>query len=166
MGMRAIQAAVRAEDGRSGPTRLRDIVFQFLGLKHPRELIDRVHNRGLSREEMGALAPRIIAVMTEGDETAAKIVMDATEELAMMAVVTAAHLFSNQPSEMILVGGLALSGPPFQEMLIERIRQRAPSVSVREPEMSPVKGAVLEAMRVDEVDLTEAIFEQLRKGMA
>lgn len=165
MGIRAIQAAVRAEDGRGEATKLRQIVFEFLGLKHPRELIDRVHNKGLRREEIGTLAPRIIAAAEQGDGTAKNIVRDAAQELGLMVSTTAGHLFGGEASEAILVGGLALSGPPFQPMLIKEIGSRAKTVRVREPEMSPVQGAVLEAMRAGNVTWTKSIFEQLRKGM-
>ena len=164
IGLRAIQAAVRAEDGRSWPTTLCEIVFNFLELRDPRELIDRVHNRALSREEMGQLAPRVIAAAQQGDLTAGHIVRDAVAELSLLVSTTAKKLFDNDPCELILVGGLALSGPPFQTMLIEKIRQVAPTVQVRDPEMSPVQGAVLEAFRADGVPWTDCLLTELRRS--
>ena len=59
VGLRALQAAVRAEDGRGAPTLLRAIVFDFLSLSEPRQLISRVHNHGLERAELGRLAPLV-----------------------------------------------------------------------------------------------------------
>ena len=163
IGLRAIQMAVRAEDGRIAPTALRNTVFDFLGLREPRELIDRVHNRGLTREELGLLAPRVIAAAGEGDAVAGKIVADAVAELSQLVCTTASRLFRNEACEMILVGGLALSGPPFQPMLIQRIGRDTPTIAVRDPEMSPVQGAVLEAMRADGVVWTASILSELRK---
>lgn len=161
IGLRALQAAVRAEDGRAAPTALRDIVFEFLELSEPRELIDRVHNRGLTREELGSLAPRVIRACQDGDATAARILTDAGGELAQLVSTTARRLFAGQPCEMILVGGLALSGPPFQNLLIERIHQAVPNVHVREPELSPVQGAVLDAMRADGAAWGETVIRRL-----
>ena len=162
IGLRAMQLAVRAEDGRVAPTALRDLVFDFLGLREPRELIDRVHNRGLTREDLGSLAPRVIAAAREGDATASRLVEDAIAELSQLVCTTASRLFRNESCEMILVGGLALSGPPFQPMLIERIQRDTPTIAVRNPEMSPVQGAVLEAMRADGVVWTPAVLSELR----
>ncbi|HEY1684475.1 MAG TPA: BadF/BadG/BcrA/BcrD ATPase family protein [Tepidisphaeraceae bacterium] len=164
IGTKAIQTAVRAEDGRAAATTLRQIVFDFLELKHPRELIDRVHNQGLSREEIGQLAPRAIEAMKQGDAAATAIMREAAEELSLLVSVTASDLFGSNPCEMILVGGLALSGPPFQELLIETIQRRSPHVKVRAPEMSPVCGAVLKALNADGITGTPEIFSQLRKG--
>ena len=164
IGLRAIQTAVRAQDGRTCPTLLRDLVFDFLELRDPRELIDRVHNRGLSREEMGRLAPRVIAAAEQGDPASGRIVHDATSELSLLVSTTAKKLFENLPCELILVGGLALSGPPFQTMLLDRIKQDTTSVQAREPEMTPVQGAVLEAFRADGVAWTDSILNELRRS--
>jgi N-acetylglucosamine kinase-like BadF-type ATPase len=166
IGLRALQAAVRAEDGRAAPTALRTIVFEFLELSEPRELIDRVHNRGLTREELGALAPRVIGAYWSGDATAARIVDEATAELSQLVSTTAARLFGGKPCEMILVGGLALSGPPFQDRLIDRIHEAVPNIRVREPELSPVQGAVLEAMRSEGASWNEDVIRRLREASA
>lgn len=161
IGLRALQAAVRAEDGRAAPSTLRAVVFEFLELSEPRELIDRVHNRGLTREELGYLAPRVIEASKDGDPTAAGILAEAAGELAQLVSTPARRLFAGRPCELILVGGLARSGPPFQDLLINRIHQVAPNVCVREPELSPVQGAVLEAMRADGTAWNEHVIRNL-----
>lgn len=166
IGVRALQAAVRAEDGRSPQTALRGIVFQFLELAEPRELIDRVHNRGLTREELGGLAPRVIGACRDGDAVAGRILAEAIAELSQLVSTTAARLFGGSACELILVGGLALSGPPFQDLLVDRICQEVPNVGVREPELSPVQGAVLEAMRSDRVAWNEDVIRRLSEDRA
>ncbi len=162
IGLQAIQAAVRSEDGRIGPTSLRDIVFGFLGLSEPRELIDRVHNRGLSREEIGRLAPLVIQASLAGDAAAGEVLRRAAECLSQMVAVVARRLGITGRWELVLVGGLALSGPPFEPLLIDRILRDTPLVCVTEPEMPPVKGAVLEALRLDGVPWTEEVLRNLR----
>ncbi len=136
IGLRAIQAAVRAEDGRLPATALREIVFSFLGLRKPRELIDRVHNRGLGRDEIASLAPRVIEASQKGDAVARRILDEAAAELSALVAVTARGLFGTDPCEMVFVGGLARSGPPFEPLLAARIQADTPGVRVREPEMS------------------------------
>ena len=76
----------------------------------------------------------------------------------MLAAVTVRRLFGDAPCELILVGGLALSGPPFQPLLTDRIEQDLPNVCVCPPEMSPVQGAVLEALRTDGQPWTEQVL--------
>ncbi len=161
IGLRALQTAVRAEDGRHGPTRLQKIVFDFLHLSEPRQFISRVHNPGLERAEMGRLAPLVVEASVQGDVAAEAILREATWELSAMVRVTARHLFGKGDCQMILVGGLALSGPPFQSLLMEQIQLDCPQVSVHAPELSPVQGAALEALRADGVFWTKDVFANL-----
>jgi glucosamine kinase len=160
LGMRSVQAAVRAQDGRMPPTALQDIVFDFLDLKEPRDLIGRVHDRsnGLTRSDLGAMAPRVLDACRNGDTTALDLLHEATEELAALACVTAARLFENSPCDIILVGGLARSGHPFQTELVAALARRAPLVTVREPDLSPVHGAVLEALRAGGVKWNAGVW--------
>jgi N-acetylglucosamine kinase-like BadF-type ATPase len=162
IGTKAIQAAVMSEDGRIGPTLLRDIVFKFLELEEPRELLDRVHNRGLEREQIGKLAPLTIQAYQKGDAVAAEILRDAAAQLSRTIATTARKLEIREKWELILVGGLALSGPPFQTMLIEKIVSDTPVIRVVEPEMPPVKGALLEAIRCDGVAATAGVLQRLK----
>jgi glucosamine kinase len=161
VGLRALQAAARAEDGRRGPTTLRNIVFDFLGLAEPRQLISRLHNQGLERADLGRLAPLVVEACENGDAAAAMILREAAVQLSALASVTARRLFGSAPCEMILVGGFALSGPPFQAMLTDRIHQDTPNLHVVVPELSPVQGAVLEALRADGVPWTPSVLANL-----
>lgn len=161
VGLRAVQAAVRAVDGRSEDTRLRKVVFDFLNLRHPRELIDRVHNQGLERADLGRLAPLVVEVCQQGDNAAAEILREAARGLSEMVLPTVQRLFGDDQCDLALIGGFALSGFPFQAMLTEQIETIAPNVQVREPEMPPVQGAVLEALRADGIAWTADILANL-----
>lgn len=163
VGLRALQAVVRAEDGRLPPTLLQPIVFEFLGLAEPRRLISRVHNHGLERTELGQLAPLVADACRLGDGAAAQILREAAAALSEMAAVTSRRLFGDADCEMVLAGGLALSGAPFQPMLVEQIGRDSPALTVRSAEMPPVRGAVLEALRVGGVPRTPAVFDNLRQ---
>jgi N-acetylglucosamine kinase-like BadF-type ATPase len=163
IGLRALEAAVRCEDGRIDRTLLRDLVFDFLNLQQPRKFIDRVHNQGLSREELGMLAPKVLEAYQSGDLEAKKIITGAVTELSLLVATVAKNLFHYQPAELILVGGLALSGEPFQNLLIERITHDSPQVSVLQPEMSPAQGAVLEALKAAGITCGTNILANLKK---
>jgi len=164
IGTRAIQAAVFAADGRIPPTSLRNIVFDFLELAEPRQLIHRLHNQGVDRANIGCLAPFVLEACASGDAAASEIVADAISGLALLVRVTKDRLFCDSQCEMILVGGLALSGPPFQPMLIQRIQETTSGVLIRKPELSPVQGAILEAMKLDGIAWSNEILENLNSG--
>lgn len=161
VGLRALQTAVRAEDGRAAPTALLKIVLDYLGLTEPRRLLPRIHNEGFERAEMGGLAPLVAAAALSGDAAAELILQEAALELSGLVSAVAGPLFGEAPCEMILVGGLARSGPQFQTMLADRLRRDVPQVSIVEPVLTPMQGAALEALRLGGRPWTEQVFDNL-----
>jgi glucosamine kinase len=161
MAIEALRAAVRVEDGRLPPSTLRDLVFGRWPLAEPRALAERLCRPDLDRARLAALAPDVIA-LAASDELARSIVERAVDELARLVEVTAARLFAPQPSELILTGGLARSGPPFTPLLVSRIETTARGVKVLEPELPPVLGAVIEAARLAGMSVSPAFLRTLR----
>jgi glucosamine kinase len=161
IAIEAIRAAVRVEDGRLPSSALRDIVFNRWPLAEPRALAERLSRGDLDRASLAALAPDVIA-LAASDGLAESIVDRAAAELAQMVVVTAARLFAPYPSELILTGGLARSGPPFTPLLVSRIEAMSPGVQVVEPELPPVLGAVIEAARLAGAPDAQAFLGTLR----
>ncbi len=162
VGVEAIRAAVRAEDGRAGSTLLHEVVFGFLGLDDPRDLINRVHNRGLDRAEIARLAPLVVEAAEGGDATARAIFEEAIARLSSLVATVVRRLDVVNSWELVLAGGLARSGPPFEPRLVERIALDASVVRVVEPDLPPVGGAVLEALRLDGASLAPEVVENLR----
>jgi N-acetylglucosamine kinase-like BadF-type ATPase len=147
MAIEALRAAVRVEDGRLPPSALRDLVFGRWPMAEPRALAERLSRGDLDRASLAMLAPGVIALAST-DALAKSIVDRAADELAQMVAVTADRLFAPHPSELILTGGLAQSGPPFTPLLVSRIEASTRGVKVVEPELPPVLGAVIEARRL------------------
>jgi N-acetylglucosamine kinase-like BadF-type ATPase len=161
IAIESLRAAVRVEDGRLPPSALRDLVFNRWPLSEPRALAERLSRGDLDRASLAALAPEVIA-LAASDALAKAIVDRAADELARMVAVTAARLFATDPSELILTGGLARSGPPVTPLLVSRIETMAHGVKVVEPELPPVLGAVIEAARLAGAPDSTAFLETLR----
>ena len=149
------------EDGRLPPSALRDIVFNRWPLTEPRALAERLSRGDIDRASLATLAPEVIA-LAASDALAKSIVDRAADELAQMVAVTAAQAVRAEPSELILTGGLARSGPPFTPLLISRIEAMAHGVKVVEPELPPVLGAVIEAARLAGAPDSTAFLATLR----
>jgi glucosamine kinase len=161
IAIEALRAAVRVEDGRLPPSALRDLVFKRWPISEPRALTERLSRGDLDRASLAALAPDVIS-LAASDGLAKSIVDRAADELAQLVAVTARRLFAPRPSELILTGGLARSGPPFTPMLVSRIDSAARGVKVVEPELPPVLGAVIEAARLAGAPDSTAFLETLR----
>lgn len=161
IAIEAIRTAVRQEDGRLPAGALRDLVFGYWELAEPRALAERLSRSDVDRAHLASLAPRVVA-LASFDSQAALIVERALDHLAELVAVTASAAFGGAPCDLILTGGLANSGPPFTPMLASRIAAVAPAVRIVSPELPPVVGAVLEAMKAVGVDPSGACLGRLR----
>jgi N-acetylglucosamine kinase-like BadF-type ATPase len=146
IAIEAIRNAVRQEDGRLPASALRDLVFHRWELAEPRALAERLSRPDVDRADLASLAPQVLALAST-DSQAAHIIERAADHLAQLVAVTAARTFGRDPCDLILTGGLANSGPPFTPLLAARIAEVAPAVRLVSPELPPVLGAVLEAMK-------------------
>jgi len=167
VGLEALKIAARVADGRAKPTLLKDIVFKFLGITDARQIISRVHNEGLERSDLAFLAPDVIKAYTAGDWAAIAIVTRAIDELVACVKTVADKLFTDgSECGVIFVGGLALSGEPFQRLLTEAIEKTVPNSKVYDAEMPPDRGAALEALRAAGIELTPAVLNNLKTTKA
>jgi N-acetylglucosamine kinase-like BadF-type ATPase len=163
VGLEALKIVARAADARAKPTALTNVVFRFFGINETRQLISCVHNEGLERSGLALLAPDVVMASSEGDWAAKNIVARAIEELVTCVKTVADKLFADDSDcSVVLVGGLALSGEPFQRMLIEAIERAVPSSKVCDAELPPERGAALEALRFAGIELTPTILANLK----
>ncbi len=145
MARRALELAVREADGRLPESGLKTAVYGFLGIADWREFLRRHPGAGPRREDLARLCPLIVDLWKQGNAPAAEVAEAAIRELALLVATTARRLALESP-EVVLAGGLARSGPPFQPRLEEVIGRAVPGARCPEPVLPPVGGAVLEAI--------------------
>ena len=184
IGLAAVFAAARSEDGRGPRTILEHAVPQHFGLHTPTELAEAVH-RGqidLAAElisgdgavrNAASLAPLVLA-SAPSDPAAASIVERLADEIVALVRVALERLaLLDESVEVLLGGGLFLSG---SELLFRDVEERlievAPKARPRVTDSPPIVGAAL--LGLDELaaggeanarlrrELTEA-FTQARR---
>jgi N-acetylglucosamine kinase-like BadF-type ATPase len=147
VGMAALSAAARSEDGRGPKTSLEhDVPAQF-GFSTPRELAEAIHRRQLSASRVIELAPLVLA-SAAGDAVAAGIVDRLAGEVVALATAALAQLeLTHEPAEVLLGGGLLQAGDGRLLDAIERgLRAIGPSLSIRPTDAPPIVGAALLAL--------------------
>ncbi|MFC4734996.1 N-acetylglucosamine kinase [Bacillus daqingensis] len=82
IGLEALQAVVRAADGRASPTSLTSSLLSFFGLQEPEDLVSFVYEHA-GKREIASAAPLVMEAAEGGDEAAAGIVHQAVEELCL-----------------------------------------------------------------------------------
>jgi N-acetylglucosamine kinase-like BadF-type ATPase len=146
LGTDAMIAVTRDADGRGQPTALKACLVEALGLGDIKEIFRRVHHEGLSRSEVAALAPEVVAKAEAGDLVAGQLLHQNAAGLVEM-VTTVARKLSLQAPELALTGGLILKARLFREIFLDMLGRECPGLHLARNGLAPVFGAVLLAFQ-------------------
>ncbi|MDY6938420.1 MAG: BadF/BadG/BcrA/BcrD ATPase family protein [Cyanobacteriota bacterium] len=146
IALRGLQAAVRAQDGRSGQTTLADGFLAHLGLNRAEELVEAVYRRGWGVKEIAALSVVVDRAAAAGDGVANGIIEEAVGELVLATQVVGRSLFrADEVFEVVTVGGTWLGESKLRSSFIATLGEVAPNSRVIEPRHEPAIGAGLMA---------------------
>jgi glucosamine kinase len=143
LGVQAMIRAVRAYDGREGPTILLERVLDHLKLGGMNEIMHRLYSQGMTRAEIAQLAPSVIEAARQGDQAAQELVQRGVSDLADCVQAVARRLGMGDAPELALVGGLMNAVDVFVAPLKAAVWERLPGCSIQRPELPPVLGACL-----------------------
>ena len=147
LALSAMRAAVRAADGRAAKTELLPAVLAFFGLREPNALLQRLYVQSPTPEEIAGFAPVVIRLAQAGDSTAGDLLRRGAAALAELVAGAASQLDFSDGFEVVVLGGCARSGEPYQTMVEAAIRRRCPTAKLQEPLYSPVQGAAINVLR-------------------
>lgn len=170
LGLAAVYAAARSEDGRGPRTSLEHAVPAHFGLEAPSELAEAIHFGQISQRRVIELAPLVLAEAAD-DAVAAEIVRRLSEEVVALARVALKRLdLINEPAEVLLGGGVLQDVDGDLLAAIDSgLREHAPNVTVRPTASAAVVGAAL--LGLDELEAgpdaqarLRTEFEEVRVG--
>jgi N-acetylglucosamine kinase-like BadF-type ATPase len=148
IGLRGLRAVMRAYDGRTGPTGLHDIVMKHFGFEKCEQILNWTKQVQGSKAEIGALSRLVFEACEAGDATAAQILREESDELALGAWSVAGRLFPGRSDFEIVVGGGNLrKSQCYFDLFKEAVARRLPGVGVIHPRKEPVDGAVIIAQQ-------------------
>jgi N-acetylglucosamine kinase-like BadF-type ATPase len=150
VGMAALGAAIRGNDGRGPATTLTRAVPEAFGVASAETLADDVHRGRVSDQRLVELAPLVLEHSRAGDAVAQSIVDRLGDEVAVMATALLRRLeLVGQGCDVVLGGGLLQSG---DERLVGRVEADIgafdPTARIRRPEAPPLLGAVRAGLRM------------------
>ena len=160
LGLRAVGAAIRAQDGRGPATALRERVLARLQVSNLREIVTRLHNGTLARHEMARLAEDVMACAAAGDAAAQELLARGAGELATMVRAVAQKLFPAAAPEIVLAGSTA-TAPTFSPLIRTSIAHELPEARVVPAALAPVAGAALLALELGGVRPTPEVVLSL-----
>jgi glucosamine kinase len=126
IGCRALQAIVRAIDGRGKPTRLVSCLMDYWELSSPDDLLARVYQHP-NKSEIASLAPLVFRAAESNDVIAAHIIRRAAQELALAAVTVGDALdFTASGLSLALGGSLLLHQAGYRQQTLGAVARRRP----------------------------------------
>jgi N-acetylglucosamine kinase-like BadF-type ATPase len=161
LGLAAVSAAARSEDGRGPKTSLEHAVPAHFGLRTPLDLAEALHTGRIPMRRMLELSPLLLAG-AEHDEVAAGIVDRLADEVVALARAALVRLeMIDEPAEVLLGGGvLSAADGEVIAAIEERLQRVAPLATVRRAASPPVVGAALLAL--DELGADASAQRRLR----
>jgi N-acetylglucosamine kinase-like BadF-type ATPase len=164
VGIAAVSAAARSEDGRGPKTSLERAVPVYFGLETPTALAEAIHRQQIPLRRVTELPPVVFAE-ADHDAVAAAIVDRVAHEVVTLAWVALERLeLEGEPTEILLGGGLLRAADGRLTSAVEdELRALAPALRVRTAGSPPIVGAALLAL--DELGADEEIQERLRREL-
>jgi N-acetylglucosamine kinase-like BadF-type ATPase len=168
IGMRAVQAAARAQDGRAPLTILHERVLGFYEETDLRKVAHRIYGGEIGRPQLAALAPVVLRAAGEGDAVARSIVELAADELASLvdSASSAVRLSEERERVIVATGGVLRPGNPLWHALDLRLRTRLPQFRLVAPRFPPVIGAFLLALRLAGIALDDPVLDRVETSTA
>lgn len=146
LGAEVLKAVTWAVDGRGPATALTQALLDHLGLERPQQLVDWAY-RDIAWERFAALAPLAVHCAQAEDTVAQRILAEGAEGLAGAVRAVVQNLkMADDPLPLVLAGGNLRPGH-FQDQVKARILSFAPNAILIRPDLEPVIGAAMLALR-------------------
>jgi glucosamine kinase len=163
IGLHAVRAAAEAVDGRGEGTELLPFVLEHYGLPTIRHIVEIIYAPDFTRDRIAGIAPDVARIAAT-DAVAREIVTLAGRKLARLATAVSRQLYpSGHPVDVYPTGGVFSAGPLVMEPFEAALREGWPNATIREPQFSPVFGALFQAYRLMGVEKTPELLANLRK---
>ncbi len=162
LGVQAMAAAARANDGRGPTTTLEQIVTDAFQLKELRGLTEKIYEPEFPREKIASLAPLVIEAAASGDKVAHAIIQTGCDELTLMAAAVANKLgLENQAIDITTTGAALRPGEHYYNTLQKTLTKKLPHARLQTPRLPPVLGASLLALETLGLEITKSLLEKL-----
>ena len=164
IGLKAIMAALRAQDGRGPETVLKQKIVSHLGLGRLEDIIDWVYEPGREPRGIAYLVPLVREAEAEGDEAAALVMAEAGADLGFVANAVIRRLGMSGEFPVSLNGGVFKQPSGYIIAFEEVVRREAPECALIKPRMPPLLGSGLLALRSLGVTIDEALLQSVEES--
>lgn len=147
IGLQAVRAAIRACDSLGPATGLTDAVLSSFAIDRVESLKGIVASGGLTPVRLASLAPAVAEMAAGGDAAAQEILESAAHELVGLLAVLLRKGDWKSPISVVKIGGLFDRAAGLVHCIERELAASEPGVTLVEPLMAPVQGAVWMALQ-------------------
>ncbi|MGC9347235.1 MAG: BadF/BadG/BcrA/BcrD ATPase family protein [Anaerolineae bacterium] len=166
IGLKAVQAAIQAQDGRGPSTMLLEGICAHLNLTSLHELIPRVYQSKRGVRQIASLGPLVSELARRGDEQSQAILAVAGYELARMVNVIVLRLgIGKQAFAVIPFGSVFKAGDVLLTPFRTAVLKVAPRAQVVLPRYESVVGTLLVAMQRGDIP-TAQVWSDIERALA
>ena len=145
IGVEALHTVYEAELGLRGPTALTAVALELWGDPSVEELLHAFNRRNARHAwEAAQLAPHVLRLATEGDDSATEVVVAHGVKLGDLAAVAARKVDLAPPFPVALLGGVFRGRG--SELIVSEIEARVPGGELVRSTREPAAGALLLAL--------------------
>ena len=164
VGLAALSAAARSEDGRGPATSLERAVPAHFQLRTPLEVAEAIHGGRIANRRLIELAPVVFAEAGDDDVATAIVERLAAEIVALARVAITRLDLGREPVEVLLGGGLMRAGDGRLLGAIEAdLREVGDQIVVHRTTSPPIVGAAL--FGLDALGAGEEARERIREEL-
>jgi N-acetylglucosamine kinase-like BadF-type ATPase len=161
IGQKALNAVLKAFDGRGEKTALTSMVLEKFNISHPTDIIDAVYENEDPRKRIAELSHIVLDASQKGDPVALQIKDEAIRHL--LELIACLHKRTNGLSlqfPIVITGGL-FSDSFFRETFLQELKKMDDNQQVIFPQFPPALGACVLAMNYSGIHFSESIKKSL-----
>ncbi len=166
IGLAALGAAVRSEEGRADDTALRAMIAGHFGQPSALRVALAIHRGQLAEQRLDELAPLVFVAANAGDAPALAIVDRQADEVVGFAVAALRRTRQERDAVTVVIGGSVVAAAPAR--LVDRVRAGVAAAAPRAELVvwrgRPVAGAAVAVLR--RAGATEAALVRARAELA
>jgi N-acetylglucosamine kinase-like BadF-type ATPase len=148
LGKNGLAAALRAFDGVGEATLLESLMHEHFEVATFRDVKRLVYDSGFGAKGFAALASLVSRAAEEGDAIARGLIAQAARDLAAQVVAVQRRLALPDDTPVAPIGGAYEHVPGLRDGFVAALHASNPASSVVAPQLPPVLGAALIALRV------------------
>ncbi len=159
----AIEAVLRAEDGRGAPTLLTELVLKQLDFPTVEEMLKALISKRVGLAHQLALCRWVFEASCSGDEVASEIIVRHGLALAEYAIAAIRRFHMHLETFDVVLAGSVFKGPGslLSDTITMAIHRVAPNAQVVRSHFEPAVGALLLAYDALGLPVSEAMYDRL-----